>query len=239
MKSPLMVTFFNKKIFCFHTRTMVIVIARALIILLFLIVGMRLMGKRTIGELQPYEFVITLAVADVVCVPMQDVSVPIVYGLIPLSVMFLVHYIITIATSKSIKFRKFINGKPFIIIDGDGINSECLTKLEIDVNDLISLIRQQGYFSIEQIAYAIIETNGKLSIMEKEDAPTPNSIPMSLIVEGKIMKENVGALNITEEQLNGVLDKNKLKIKDVLLMTADSNKLFIQPKKSKYMIVNV
>ena len=216
---------------------MLAIIIRTLIILLFLMIGIRLMGKRTIGELQPYEFVITLAVADLACVPMQDISVPITYGIVPLIVLFITHYFMTAVISKSIKFRKFVNGKPMIVIDGDGINCECLTKLNMDVNDLISLIRQQGYFSIPEISFGILETNGKLSVMENENATPPTSIPMTLVVEGKLMKENMQSINVTEEKVNSVLTENKLKVKDVVLMTADSGSIFIQPRNSKYFTV--
>jgi uncharacterized membrane protein YcaP (DUF421 family) len=195
------------------------------------------MGKRTIGELQPYEFVISLAVADLACVPMQDISVPIVYGIVPLCILFIGHYLITAITSKSIKFRRMLNGKPMIVIDNDGINSECLKKLNMNVNDLISLIRQQGYFSVTEISYAILETNGKLSIMENEQGQSPKTIPMTLVIEGKELKENMAMLNITSEQINKILDGQKLKVKDVVLMTADSNNLFIQPRCAKYFTV--
>ncbi len=216
---------------------MLAIIIRTIIIFLFLAVGVRLMGKRTIGELQPYEFVITLAVADLACVPMQDVSVPITYGLVPLVILFIVHYVMTAIISKSIKFRKIVNGKPVIVIDSDGINSECLTKLNMDVNDLISLIRQQGYFSIPEISFGIIETNGKLSIMENENATPPSSVPMTIVVEGKIMRENMQSVQITEEKVKTMLEEKKLKVKDVVLMTADSGSIFVQPRNAKYFTV--
>lgn len=218
---------------------MVMIIARSLIIFALLILGMRLMGKRTIGELQPYEFVITLAVAELACTPMQDLSIPLINGVIPLFTLFLAHYLITFITTKSIKFRKALNGKPLIVIDSDGINSECLKKLNMNVNDLMSLIRQQGYFSLEQVSYAIIETNGKLSILENEEADSPNSIPMTLIVEGSYMHENMESLHITEEQVDKVLQEQQLEKKDIVIMTADSNRLFIQPKAKKYCVVEV
>ena len=213
---------------------MLTIVIRTLIILFFLILGVRLMGKRTIGELQPYEFVITLAVADLACVPMQDISVPISYGLIPLIALFIVHYVMTAIISKSIKFRKFVNGKPMVVIDNDGINSECLTKLNMDVNDLISLIRQQGYFSIPEISYGILETNGKLSIMENENATPPQSVPMTLIVEGKFMSENLSSLCIEKKDVEECLKEKRIKTKDVVLMTADSGNWFIQPRNDKY-----
>ncbi len=216
---------------------MLAIIIRTIIIFFFLAVGVRLMGKRTIGELQPYEFVITLAVADLACVPMQDVSVPITYGLVPLIILFIVHYIMTAIISKSIKFRKIVNGKPMIVIDNDGINSECLTKLNMDVNDLISLIRQQGYFSIPEISFGILETNGKLSILENENATPPSSVPMTIVVEGKFMRENMQSVQMTEERVQSVLEGKQLKVKDVVLMTADSGSLFVQPRNAKYFTV--
>ena len=216
---------------------MMLVLARSLIILTFLILGIRLMGKRTIGELQPYEFVITLAVADLACTPMQDISIPLLYGLVPFFTVFVAHYFITLVTTKSIKLRERLNGKPFIVIDNDGINSECLKKLNLNVNDLMSLIRQQGYFSVTQISYGIIETNGKLSILENEEAETPQSIPMTLMVEGKILDENIKSLDLDETKIRDVLEKQHIKEKDVVLMTADSGNVFIQPKSGKYVTV--
>ncbi|MBO4539431.1 MAG: DUF421 domain-containing protein [Clostridia bacterium] len=211
------------------------VVLRALIVFVVLIAGVRLMGKRTIGELQPYEFVITLAVADLACTPMQDVSVPLLYGIIPILVLFVVHYLLTILTTKSMRFRKFLNGKPFIVIDSDGINSECLTKLNLSVNNLLALIRQQGYFSIPEISYGIIETNGKLSLLKNENAEAPSSIPMTLVVEGKIMNENAEMMNIDTQKIKSILSDRLLSVKDTVLMTAESGKIFIQPKRAKYM----
>ena len=216
---------------------MFIVLIRSLIIFVLLIVGIRLMGKRTIGELQPYEFVITLAVADLACTPMQDISVPLIYGLVPLFSLFVIHYVMTMLSAKFIRFRKVLNGKPFIVIDSDGINSECLTKLNMDVNDLISLIRQQGYFSIEQVAYAIVETNGKLSVLPREDAVAPASIPETLIVEGSVMTENVKSVGFSIEKIKHILVDNHLKVDDVVLLTCENNRLFLQPKKGKFLVL--
>ena len=99
---------------------MLVVIFRSLIILVFLIAGMRLMGKRTIGEYQPFEFVIVLAVAELAATPMQDISTPIIYGLVPLTV-FVVHFILSVSI-KIYQIKKVLNGKPMIVIDKDGIN---------------------------------------------------------------------------------------------------------------------
>lgn len=219
--------------------SMLVIIARSIIILLFLIAGLRLMGKRTIGEFQPFEFVIVLAVAELASTPMQEISTPILYGLVPLFTVFIVHYFLTSISSKSIKFRKFFNGKPMIIIDEDGINHEVLKKLNLNTNDLLEMIREQGYFTIEEISYAILETNGKLSILENENAESPQSIPMTLITEGRFMDENMNMIEVNKENIEKILKDKNLKIKDVLLMTAESKKIFIQPKTGKYMTFEV
>ena len=192
------------------------------------------MGKRTIGELQPFEFVITLAIADLACMPMQDISVPIVYGLVPLFTMFLLHLFFTWLATKSIKFRKALNGKPVIVVTPDGIDSEAMAKLNFTVNDLLESIRSQQYFSVEQIKYAVLETNGNLSVMVDESADTPESIPVTLVVEGKKMEDNYSKAAVNEAFVDETLTKKGLNLKDVVLFSKTDNKIFIQPRGKKY-----
>ena len=146
---------------------MLVVFIRTIIIYVCLVIGMRLMGKRTIGELQPFEFTITLAIADLACMPMQDISVPLIYGLVPLFVMFLLHYLITIIAGKSIKFRRFLNGKPVIVINEQGIDYKAINSLNVNINDILESLRSQQFFSPEQVRYAVYETNGNLSVLWK------------------------------------------------------------------------
>lgn len=213
---------------------MITVFIRTIIIYVFLVIGMRLMGKRTIGELQPFEFTITLAIADLACMPMQDISVPIVYGLVPLFVMFLLHYFITILTSKSIKFRRFINGKPVIVINENGLDYEALRSLNVDVNDVLESLRSQQFFSPEQVKYAVYETNGNLSILEREDAKEPSGIPITVIVEGRLMECNIGYTNYDKQRILNYVKNKNLSLKEVLLMTIDDTHVFLQPKKKAY-----
>ncbi len=218
---------------------MLVIIARSIIILFFLIAGLRLMGKRTIGEFQPFEFVIVLAVAELASTPMQEITTPILYGIVPILTVFIVHFVLTSISSKSIRFRKFFNGKPMIVIDDDGINYQALKELNLNTNDILEMIRAQGYFSIEEISYAIVETNGRLSIMKDEQAQAPQSIPMTLVCEGKFLDENINKIEADKNKVDKILKDNKMKIKDVLLMTAESNKIFIQPKWGKYITFEV
>ncbi len=213
---------------------MLVIFFRTIIIYVCLVIGLRLMGKRTIGELQPFEFVITLAVADLACTPMQDISIPLLYGLIPLFVMFVLHYFITLATAKSVKFRKFINGKPVIVINRDGIDYTALARLNVNVNDVLESIRSQEYFSVEQIKYAVYETNGNVSLLAREDVAPPDGIPVTLVIEGKIMGENLELAGVTEEAVLSYLRRKDVKRKNVILMTKDGDRIFLQEKGKPY-----
>ncbi len=209
---------------------MLVVFIRTIIIYVCLVIGMRLMGKRTIGELQPFEFTITLAIADLACMPMQDISVPLIYGLVPLFVMFLLHYLITIIAGKSIKFRRFLNGKPVIVINEQGIDYKAINSLNVNINDILESLRSQQFFSPEQVRYAVYETNGNLSVLENENGYTPSTIPVTIIVEGKLMETNFRYASVSKDDVIEYLDSKHLKQKDVLLMTIENTHYYIQPK---------
>ena len=132
---------------------MVIIFIRTVIILLILLVVMRLMGKRQIGEMQPYEFIITLLIAEVACVPMSDVSIPLVYGITSLLAIFVLHQIISIFELFGQGFKKFLNGKPSIVIDSLGVNHKELKKNNMDVEDLIEALRETGCFSLDEAKF--------------------------------------------------------------------------------------
>lgn len=213
---------------------MLVVFIRTIIIYICLLIGIRLMGKRTIGELQPFELVITLAIADLACMPMQDISVPLVYGLVPLFTMFLLHLSFTWLATKSIKFRKALNGKPVIVVTPDGIDSEAMAKLNFTVNDLLESLRSQQFFSIEQIRYAVLETNGNLSVMENENAQSPECIPVTLVIEGKKMQTNYSVAGVDDAFVENILREKNFKTEDVVLFTKANDRIFIQPRGNKF-----
>lgn len=208
------------------------------------------MGKRQIGEMQPYELVITLIIADLATVPMSDANIPLLNGILPLAILVMLHYGITMLTRKSIFFRRLISGKSVIVIDPDGINYNALKKLNMNLHDLQESLRQLNYFSFEQVQYAIIETNGKMSVIPTaENAPAtandvnannpPPELPSLIISDGKIMKSNLSSVNIDEQQLNALLNKlNIKKVKDVIIMNLDNaGKAYYQLKGQPYKVV--
>jgi uncharacterized membrane protein YcaP (DUF421 family) len=196
------------------------------------------MGKRQLGELQPFEFVIALAVADLACLPMQEVSIPLQYGLAPVFTIFLLHFIVTFVSVKSVKFRKLLNGKPVIVINSGGIDSRAMKSLNMNVNDLLESIRGAGYFSVEQIAFAIVETNGKLSVLPKDGAQAPVSIPLTLITDGKLLSANIAISDTGESEISEILKAQGLNPKNVVLMTAENGRYFIQPEGKPFVTLN-
>ena len=119
--------------------------------------------------MQPFEFVITLIIADLACVPMAELAVPLTHGIVPILALYLLHFFICFLSRKSIKFRYIVTGKPAIVIKPTGIDYNELRKLNMTIDDLMELIRGCDCFEIDQIAYAIIETNGNLCVMPKAD----------------------------------------------------------------------
>ena len=208
------------------------------VIVLFLY---RLMGKRQIGEMQPFELVLTQIIADLATIPMSEISVPVLHGIVPVLCLVLLHFFLTFLSSKSTKFAKFFNGKPIIVINPNGIDEKSLKNLDMSVEDVFEALREAGFFSVEQVQYAVMETNGKLSVLPKSDfAPLTASdmkikndesqIPVSMICEGKILKDNLSVLGVCEKDLMAVLKMKKIKkFKDVLLLTIDKNgQVFLQ-----------
>lgn len=222
---------------------MSIMLIRSVIIYLFVLVVIRLMGKRQVGEMQPFEFVITLIIADLACIPMAELAVPLVHGIVPIFTLLIVHFLICVLSRKSMKMRYLLSGRPAIVISPRGINYLELKKLNMTLDDLIEAMRGCEVFNIEDVAYAIIETNGKMCVIKKatiepptrEDMKvdiTPNALPVNIIMDGKLMKENVSLTGIDDKFIEECLKKAKInKIKEVLLFTLDNNgNCFLQAK---------
>lgn len=219
---------------------------RSVVIYLFVLVIIRLMGKRQVGEMQPFEFVITLIIADLACIPMAELAVPLVHGIVPIFSLLIVHFLICVISRKSMKLRYLLSGRPAIVIGPNGISYNELKKLNMTLDDMIEALRGCDVFNIEDVQYAIIETNGKMCVIKKAELEpatrqdmkvkiTPSALPVNIIMDGKLMKENVSLTGINDAFINECLKKaNVNKIKDVLLFTLDNNgNCFIQAKNSK------
>ncbi len=223
---------------------MAIMLIRSIIIYCIVLVIIRFMGKRQVGEMQPFELVITLIIADLACNPMSELSVPLLHGVIPILTLMVLHFFICFLSRKSLKFRYLISGKPAIVITPKGINYKELQKLNMTVDDLIEAMRGAQYFSIEDIAYAIIETNGNMCILPKSKA-TPvtredlkisaedSAMSVNIVIDGTLISENVKLAKLSQNFIDLCLKKAGLNsIKNILLLTIDNNgNCFLQSKK--------
>jgi len=196
------------------------------------------MGKRQLGEMQPFELVITFIIAEVACIPMNDPYIPFYYGIVPIITLGVLHLVLSVLARKSILARKIISGRSVIAIDKNGINYENLKKMNVNVNDLIEAVRSSGYMDFADIEYAIFETNGKVCVVEKECDPTqpkPAYLPLSLLVDGKFDKENLELAGASEQKIIEVFLKNGIKNpKDVLYTDVrQDGTLYVSPKYKK------
>jgi len=227
------------------------IILRSLIIYAIVLFLIRLMGKRQIGEMQPFELVITLVIADLATIPMAEPAIPLIHGIIPLIALVCLHFIISLISRKSLWFRKIINGRPVILISPDGVDFNALQKLNMNFNDLQESLRGCNYFNLEEILYAIIQTNGSLTVIPRSPfAPlTANdigiqkqesSLPIMIISKGKILKNNCSMANINNEFLEKQLKQiNIYSISDVMLATINQQgTMYIQPFKGQFKTLN-
>ncbi len=199
--------------------------------------------------MQPFELVLTLIIADLATIPMAEVSVPVLHGVVPLLTLVVLHFLLTLICRSSQHLSKIISGKPVIIVNPKGIDYRAMKKLNLSTDDLFEALRACGYFSISQVQYAIMETNGKVSVMPKaSSAPVTNSdlntdavdsfLPLVLVSEGKVIKENILLAGVSQQEVQKIIkenNKNKnISIKDVLLLTVDkTGEGYLQTKKGE------
>ena len=218
---------------------------RVSIIYLVVLIVMRLIGKREISQMQPFELVIAIMIADLASVPMADTGIPIFNGIIPILALLLFQLIISLINLKSITLRKIICGKPRMLIYRGKIDEEALKKEKITINELQERLRQNNIFSIGDVEYAILETSGQISVIQKPEKrttipedfhilPDYEGIPYDLIIDGKVMHENIQAIGRDERWLKREVEKFKIKPEEALIVTYDGKgQIFCQKKEIK------
>lgn len=212
---------------------MFIIMIRSVIIYVVILLLFRVMGKRQLGQMQPFELVLTLIIADLATMPLSEISTPIMMGFVPVFTLVLFHFLLTFFSGKSIKFGRFISGRPVVVITPQGIVQKALKELCLSIDDLTECMRSSGFFAFDEIQYAIMETNGKISFMPKQGVENNQELSISLICDGEEIKENLKRLDKTEEDLKVLIKtiNTKLKPKDFLVLTLDKNgKVFYQVK---------
>ncbi|MBZ9636781.1 DUF421 domain-containing protein [Clostridium sp. FP1] len=207
---------------------------------------MRMMGKKQIGELEPFELVIALMISELATFPMQDIRIPILHAIIPIVTLLFLQVATSFIELKSEKARKILTGAPSILIKNGKIDIAELRYQRFNINDLLEELRLKGYFNLSDIEYAILETSGELSILPKTGnsnitkddlnlSLTQESLPIPLIMDGNVNFKNLKILEKDETWLNSILKKNNIDAaKDVFIGIIDSkNKFYYQLKEGK------
>ena len=222
---------------------MFIVLLRTVFLYALVILVIRLMGKRQIGELQPYEFVITIMISDLAALPMQDTRLPLILGVIPIITLLFIKTLLSLLQLKSQKARKILEGEPCILIARGKIKFENLKKQQINLDELMEEIRLAGYFDLSEIEYGILENNGQMSFLtsnnnhsstssnESNSSSNSNSkplLPIIYILDGEFNRNALTSSNKSDEWVVKELKKHKVNsIKDVLIAMTDTNGKFI------------
>ena len=218
---------------------MFVIFLRAVILYVLLLVVMRLMGKRQIGEMQPFEFIITLLIAELACIPMTDISIPLSYGIVSLLAIFILHQAMSLLERLGTTVKFIISGKPSLVITPDGVDLCELKKNNLDVADLAEALRALGYFGFDDVEYALFESNGKLSAIKKQNENSP-SLPLILINGGKVQKENFIIRGITLEELKSRFKNRFNNLKQIEVATMDENgKIYLKRRNQQYEILNL
>lgn len=221
---------------------MALIMIRTAIIFIVLLIIMRLMGKRQIGEMQPFELVITLLISELACIPMADASVPLLYGIISVVTIFVMHEIVTLLDLKLKPMKTLISGKPSVLINKNGIDDYQLKRNRLDVSDLIESLRTSGYFSLDCVDYALYESNGTFSALPKQDyEQMQTSLPLVIVDNGKFDEKNLQLTGLQKSFFLDILEKQGVKkLQKVLVLTADgTGKLYLQSKGEKFRTLNV
>ncbi len=211
---------------------MLVTVFRTLILYIFVTISIRLMGKRQIGDMQPNELVVTLLVSEIAAMPLQDTTQPIINGIIAIFMLVIIEIVISVLTMKSQGIRKILSGHSIVIIKNGEIDQAAMKKVRLTLVDLIELLRAQNVFDIGQVAFAVLEVNGNLSVMLKntEQPPTQkqlkiksdkDGLQMPVIIDGKVIKDSLGAIEYSKSTLNTLLKNNNIKAEDIFLMTLD------------------
>ena len=224
---------------------MLITFIRTILLYILVLVVMRLMGKREIGQLQPFELAISIMIADLASIPMTDVGIPITNGIIPILGLLLMHLLISVLNLKSVKGREILFGRPTILIYRGRIDEKALKKERFTINELEERLRGNNVVNLGDVEYAILETSGQITVIQKPNKratipedfniePEYEGLPYDLIIDGKIMYENLQKIGKNENWLKNEVKKFNIKPHEALIVTFDGKgQIFCQKKEEK------
>ena len=218
---------------------------RSIIIYVIVLVVMRLMGKREIGQMQPFELDISIMIADLATIPMADIGIPISNGIIPILGLLVMHLIISVINLKSSKIRELICGKPTILIYRGKIDEEKMKKERLTLNELEEKLRSNNVMNLGDVEYAVLETSGDISVIQKPNKrnttpedfnimPDYEGIPYNLVIDGKVMNDNLKRIGKNYEWLKKQTKKFNIMPEEALIVTINGKgDIFCQKKETR------
>lgn len=214
---------------------MLISVFRCIVLYIAVVVAVRVMGKRQIGELQPSELVITIMISELAALPMQDLNMPLIWGIMPMFLMVALELLMSSLTLKSMRFRAFCYGKPVLLIYQGKVNQRELLRTRVSMEDIMEAMRGNGILCVEDILTAVLETNGTVSVIPKPEAAPPTAkdmkisiaqsggIPVILVMDGHIVDKNMKVRSVSEKQLYDILKGYDVPMKEIFMLTMDDN----------------
>ncbi len=216
---------------------MSVALIRTIILYLIIIFSMKMMGKRQISDLQTSELVITIMISNIAAIPMEDSAQPLLGSLIPIAVLICCEIFVSYMMMKNSKIRQLICGKPIIVISEGKIQQDALKYLRISTEDLFEQLRQSDVFTLEDAWFAIMETNGNLSVLKKSNKQPPDAEALGIsppqekfdaviINDGIVSDFSLSVCGLDKDWLEKTLKSEKVKVKDIFIMTANTSKEF-------------
>ncbi len=213
---------------------MIVVVLRAVVLYIVVLISLRIMGKGELGQLQPFDLVVSLMIAELAAMPMEDLNAPMSHGITAIATLVFLQCLTSFLSLKSNKVRKIICGTPSILITHGKFNFQEMKKLRVNVNDILGQLRLKGYSNADDIDYLIMETNGQMSVI------APNTlldkkckrIPIAVILDGEIMHGNIDKYNLSRANLDFELKNQGLELNEVIYGAVDENNKYILYRKN-------
>ena len=218
---------------------------RTLLLYIAVIAAIRLMGKRQIGDLDPSELVVTILVSDLAAVPMQDLGIPMVSGLVPIATLIVLEILLSFLALKSRPFRRLLNGQPAIIIRSGKLDIQKLRQMRLTTDEVIETLRKQNVASVADVKYGVIEPDGTLTVIPKQAkqpvtadmlglSPRDAGLPLVVVSDGKLVNRSLQLLHLDPRDIENRLNNQSIALSDVFLMTLDDcGNTFLQRKEGR------
>lgn len=207
------------------------IIFRTVLFYFLVVIAYKIMGKREVGELGVFDFIISMLISQLIAICIENYKDPIWFVIVPTLILVLFQIVFSFLSLKSNKFRDILDGKESVIISNGKLNFSEMKKQKYNLNDLLLQLRDKGIRTIEEVDYAILETNGKLSVFQKQD-DNNNVFPLPLVLDGVIEENNLKFINKTRKWLNNELSKKKINLDNIFYAFYKDDEIYIIENKN-------